>query len=191
VSDDDIGNLETRGHARASNINNVSEGDSNDDANQVRSGEARVSTDQAPAVETTSEIRTGSRRSGCTAYTDSSCPSGDRVRRARVEIGSSSLSFERGTVIGVSVAHGSGWCTVTWDNGYSNSYRVGSDGEHDLCLVYASRCGQLNQCARKRCECAQFYAWFLSDLIVNGCCAGSALELASNFLLSEVRVCRA
>ena len=185
MSDDDIGNLETRGHARASNINNVSEGDSNDDANQVRSGEARVSTDQAPAVEATSEIRTGGRRSGCTAYTDSSCPSGDRVHRGP------DWSFEWGTVIGVSVAHGSGWCTVTWGNGYSDSYRVGSDGEHDLCLVYASRCGQLNECARKRCECAQMQEWALDDLIVNGCCAGSALRLASNALLMQVRVCRA
>jgi outer membrane protein assembly factor BamB len=42
-----------------------------------------------------------------------------------------------GTITGVG-AKGIRWCKVKWDNGLSDSYRVGWDGAHDLCLVSSS-----------------------------------------------------
>ena len=78
-----------------------------------------------------------STRSSCTAYTDDSCRSGDRVKRGPDwRWGDQDGGDDHGTVTGV--ASYARWCRVTWDNGNSNSYRVGSDGAHDLCFVSAS-----------------------------------------------------
>ena len=78
-----------------------------------------------------------STRSSCTAYTDDSCPSGDRVKRGPGWMwGERDGGHDHGTVTGV--ASSARWCRVTWDNGDSDTYRVGEDGAHDLCLVSAS-----------------------------------------------------
>ena len=97
----------------------ASAGDDNINSLQTR-GRSRVST-----------------RSSCTAYTDDSCPSGDRVKRGPDwEWGNEDGGDDHGTVTGV--ASSARWCRVTWNNDNSNSYRVGRDGAHDLCLVSAS-----------------------------------------------------
>lgn len=110
----------------------VSEG--GDDANQARSGEAQVSnTDEAPWGESTP---VNGLRSSCEEYTDSSCPSGDRVKRGPDwRWGSQDGGDGHGTVQSKSDA---GWCNVKWDNGGSNSYRVGLSGAYDLCLAPGS-----------------------------------------------------
>jgi hypothetical protein len=72
----------------------------------------------------------------CTAYTNASCPIGDRVKRGKDwKWGSQDRGNDNGTVTG---APSGLWCKVKWDNGLSNNYRVGWDGAHDLCLVSAS-----------------------------------------------------
>jgi len=74
----------------------------------------------------------------CTAYTDASCPIGDRVKRGKdLMWGSQQGPDDYGTIAGGG-AQGTRSCKVEWDNGLSNSYRVGRDGAYDLCLVSSS-----------------------------------------------------
>ena len=74
----------------------------------------------------------------CTAYTDASCPIGDRVKRGKdLMWGSQQGPDDYGTIAGGG-AQGTRSCKVKWDNGLLYSYRVGWDGAHDLCLVSSS-----------------------------------------------------
>ena len=136
AGDDNINGMQTqtRGRARASRANNVSKGDGKrEDANRWWILD-RETMGYIP-------LRVSSTRSSCTAYTDDSCPSGDRVKRGPDwEWGDQDGDGLYGTVTGVDQGVSSGrWCRVTWDNGNSNNmYRVGEDGAHDLCLVSAS-----------------------------------------------------
>ena len=159
VSDD-----ETRGHARASKIHNVSRG--GDDANQAQSGEAKVSNiDEAPGGESTP---VNDLRSSCAAYTDSSCPSGDRVKRGPDwRWGSQDGGDGHGTVQSKNDA---GWCKVKWDNGGSNSYsyRVGLSGAYDLCIAPGSN-------GSARCDESAFAtcAALGDHNYIQQCCQGS------------------
>jgi hypothetical protein len=128
-----VGGGRSRGHARAGNIN-VYTGDRYDDANQALSGEAQVSNiDKVPGFASTPA---NVLRSSCSAYTDSSCPQGARVKRGP--------DWQWGDQDGGDGQLGTvqewddQWCKVTWDNGYKNSYRVGSDGAYDLCRAAGS-----------------------------------------------------
>jgi hypothetical protein len=70
----------------------------------------------------------------CQGYT--SCLAGDRVKRGPDWSGSEEDggSGKSGTVLG-NEGVGNGWCMVKWDDGDAKRYRVGYDGEYDLCAV--------------------------------------------------------
>ena len=153
----------TRGHA--GNINNVSKGDRNNKANQARSGEAQVSNvDKDPGGESNP---LNDLRSTCSAYTDASCPSGDRVKRGPDwRWGSQDGGDGHGTV---QSEDGAGWCEVEWDNGNSNSYRVGYNGAYDLCRLAPGSTGSAG-CDKSAFEtCADLG----NHNYVQECCQGS------------------
>jgi len=136
-----VGGGGPRGHARAGNINinNVSTGDRGDNANQARSGEVSNKDLVGESTPFSNKDLVGEStpandlRSSCTAYTDASCPSGDRVKRGPDwKWGSQDGGDGHGTV---QSDDGAGWCEVRWDNGGSNNYRVGYNGAYDLCRL--------------------------------------------------------
>jgi len=117
-------------------VKHVSTGVNTDDVNQERSFEAHISNIAKKAPRGESTPANDHLRSTCAVYTDSSCPSGDRVKRGPDwEWGNQDGGDGLGTV---QSRDGAGWCEVEWDNGGSNSYRVGKDGAHDLCSASAS-----------------------------------------------------
>jgi len=74
--------------------------------------------------------------SGCSRYTDSLCRSA-RVRRGPDWKWSNQDGGDAADSLGTvtSTSSSSGWCTVSWDKGGSNYYRVGAGGgNYDLCL---------------------------------------------------------
>ena len=121
--------------------------DRNDNANQAWSGEARVSNvDKDP-----DENNPANFRSTCSAYTDTSCPSGDRVKRCKDWKGGSQdggdgcNGHDTVQIEALTTLHhdGAGWCNVKWDNCNSNSYRVGYTGAYDLCSVAPGSTGSV------------------------------------------------
>jgi hypothetical protein len=148
-------------------VKHVSTGVNTDDVNQERSFEAHISNIAKKAPRGESTPANDHLRSTCAVYTDSSCPSGDRVKRGPDwEWGNQDGGDGLGTV---QSRDGAGWCDVEWDNGNSNSYRVGYNGAYDLCRLAPGSTGSAG-CDKSAFEtCADLG----NHNYVQECCQGS------------------
>ena len=95
---------------------------------------------------------------GCAAYADTSCSSA-RVQRGPDWRWGDQDGGSLGTVTGS--APEDGWCSVTWDNGNSNSYRVA--GSFDLCTVTTTTGSTCTDQPDFRDSGGDGCSWYVSD----------------------------